>query len=331
MQPEALYFTGPGAVELRVEPLQKPVEGQALVETIVTAISPGTEMLAYRGQLPQGLAADETIVSLAGELSYPLKYGYCAVGRVLEVGEDVAPEWIGKNVFSFQPHQSVFVAPFWEMRRLPDDISPDDAVFLPNMETALGLVMDGAPLAGERVAVVGQGIVGLLTTSLLAGFPLDALLTLDRYPARRLASQASGAGESRSPEAIPPAQFGRFDLVYELSGSPEALDTAIALAGVEGRIVVGSWYGSKRAPVNLGDHFHRGRLKLISSQVSRLAPHLSVRWTKDRRLAFAMDLVRKIQPSKFITHRFPLQDAAEAYRLIDREPQNSIQVVFDYV
>ena len=331
MQADAVYFTGPGSVELRREQLRVPVEGQALVKTLVTAISPGTEMLVYRGQLPAGLPADETIASLGGELAYPLKYGYCAIGRVLEVGEDVGPAWIGRQVFSFQPHQTAFVAPFWEMQQLPEDIKPDDAVFLPNMETALGLVMDGAPLAGERVAVLGQGIVGLLTTSLLAGFPLAQLTTLDRHPARRLASQASGAGESLSPDSIPNSLHGRFDLVYELTGAPEALDAAIALAGIEGRVVVGSWYGSKRAPVNLGDHFHRGRLKIISSQVSRLAPHLTARWTKDRRMAFALDLVRKIRPSKFITHRFALGEAAEAYRLIDQEPQTSIQVVFDYV
>ena len=329
--PEAVFFTGPKTVELRPVDVPWPAVGEVLVQTSFTAISPGTEMLLYRGQFPEGLAADETIASLDQKLAYPLKYGYCAVGRVVEHGAGVDAGWLGRSVFSFQPHQSAFVAPVTSLHLLPDTLLPEDAVLLPNMETALSFAMDGAPLAGERVAVLGQGIVGLLTTSLLAEFPLESLVTLDRFPARRLASLSCGADQSLAPEAVPANLHRHFDLVYELTGSPEALDLAIALAGSEGRVVIGSWYGSKRAPVNLGDHFHRGRLKLVSSQVSRLSAALTGRWDKERRLSFALDMLQRIQPSRLITHRFPLAQAAEAYRLIDQEAHKTIQVVIEYV
>ncbi len=328
---DVLFFTGPGSVVVRTEDLEQPGSGQVLVHTHVTAISPGTEMLIYRGQMPAGLTADETIPALGGELAYPLKYGYSAVGRIVETGPGVDPSLSGQPVFSFQPHQSSFVSAIDDLTILPEDLSTDDAVLLPTVETALSFVMDGAPLAGERVAILGQGIVGLLTTTLLSDFPLQDIITFDRYPARRLASMTAGATESLSPDGIQPDNLRCFDLVFELSGRPEALDTAVALAGLEGRIVVGSWYGNKRAAVSFGDQFHRGRLKIISSQVSRLAPHLTGRWTKARRLKFAIELIRRYKPSRFITHRFRLDQAAEAYRLIDREPHNSIQVVFEYV
>jgi threonine dehydrogenase-like Zn-dependent dehydrogenase len=119
-------------------------------------------------------------------------------------------------------------------------------------------------------------------------------------------------------------------LVYELTGSPAALDDAIALTGAEGRIVVGSWYGTKRAAVDLGSHFHRGRLRLISSQVSRLAPGLSGRWTKSRRMGFAVELLARLRPSRLITHRFPFEQAAEAYELLDKRPEETGQVLLEY-
>lgn len=327
----ALYFTAPGTVEVREETLPDPAPGEVRVQTAVTAISPGTEMLVYRGQLPAGIAADETIPALAGTLAYPLKYGYCAVGRVAACGPEADPALLDRPVFSFQPHQTEFNARIEDLVFLPPDLAFDDAVCLPNVETALSFIMDGAPLAGERVAVVGQGIVGLLTTALLSRFPLERLASIERLASRRSASQAAGAAPSLSPDEITPDFLHSFDLVYELSGAPEALNTAIDLAGAEGRIVVGSWYGEKAAALALGGHFHRGRLRIISSQVSTLAPGLRGRWTKPRRLAFALELARRLQPARFITHRFPLERAADAYRLVDTRPDLTIQVVFDHV
>src|SRR4030042_219810 len=189
MKRQALYFTGPRQVALISDPLLSPAFGQVLVKTIISAISPGTELLGYRGLAPADLAKDETITALAGDFSFPLKYGYAAVGQVLELGRGVAPGWQDRLVFAFHPHESHFLATPDELLPLPAEGSPEDAVFFPNMETAVTLLLDGQPLMGEQVAVFGQGIVGLLLTGLLARWPLASLVTLDLHPRRRLPSQ----------------------------------------------------------------------------------------------------------------------------------------------
>ena len=335
---ERLYldFTAPGEVSVREEPIPSLQANQVLVKTLLTAISPGTEMLIYRGQFPTELPADASIPELAGKFAYPMRYGYCAVGQVIQAGSLPLSAWEGRLVFSFQPHASYFVASPAELMPLPEGMPAEDAVFLPNMETAVNLAMDGAPIIGERVLVFGQGIVGLLTTRLLAQFPLACLVTLDRYSIRRQASIELGAHHSLDPEA--PAtqeELGLFfnggaDLTYELSGSPTVLDQAIAWTGFEGRVVIGSWYGQKLAELNLGGHFHRSRIHLISSQVSTLASRFSGRWDKQRRFEVAWEMIRSLQPSRLITQRFPFSQATQAYRLIDQHAEQTIQVVLYY-
>ncbi len=341
MQNLALYFTAPRQVELRAEPCPAPGPGQVRVHTLVSAISPGTEMLIYRGQMPQGLAADEALASLAGALAYPLKYGYAAVGRVTDLGPGVDAGWKHRLVFAFQPHQRCFVAAPEDLLPVPDDIPPERAAFLPNMETAVNFLMDGAPLIGEKVAVLGQGVVGLLTTALLSRFPLEALVVLDRYPRRRETAQRLGATlalDPAAPDALEAARahlhardlYDGADLTYELSGNPAALDFALALTGFAGRVVIGSWYGTKRAPLDLGGRFHRSRIRLLSSQVSTLAPQHTGRWNKARRLHTAWEMLRAFPAEHLITHRVPFTEAATAYRLLDQQPENAIQVILTY-
>lgn len=330
---QAVWFTAPYQVEIRAAGLPAPGPHEALVETLCSAISSGTELLVYRGQFPPGLAVDATLGALAGAFAYPVRYGYAAVGRVAAVGPGGDPAWLGQLVFAFQPHASAFIAPVADLLPVPAGLSPEAAVFLPTMETAVNFLLDGAPLLGEQVVVVGQGVVGLLTTALLARFPLAGLLTVDRFPLRREWSRRLGATLSVAPEADLRAALGAeaetagADLVYELSGAPAALDEAIAAAGFAGRIVVGSWYGQKRHAVDLGGRFHRGRLRLISSQVSTLTPELQARWTKARRLAAAWQMLALIQPEQLITHRFPLAQAAPAYALLDSRPAEALQVI----
>lgn len=333
-----LEFVEPGRLAVREEPVPQPEAGQVLVRTSCSAISPGTEMLVYRGQWPAGVAIDATVEALAGAFAYPLAYGYCAVGRVIASGPGVAREWLGRRVFAFEPHQDFFCAKPAALQPIPDDLDDDSALFLANMETAVNLLLDGAPLIGERVAVVGQGIVGLLTTALLSRFPLAALTTLDRHPLRREASRVFGAGDCHDPAdkallaelGAVPGQGGQADLVFELSGTPAGLDTALALVRYSGRVVVGSWYGAKRAALDLGSFFHRGRITLISSQVSSIEPGLTGRWQPARRLDLAWEMLRRVRPAGCITQRFALADAAAAYALIDRSPEVTIQVIFDY-
>lgn len=346
MNRRTLTFTAPRQVELCEESLPALGAEDVLVETTCSAISAGTEMLVYQGRFPRDLETDSVISGLRGGFEYPLAYGYACVGRVVEVGNEVNREWLNRSVFAFQPHTSHFIAKPESLFPIPESLSPENACFLPNMETAVNLVQDGAPILGERVLVLGQGMVGLLTASLLHEFPLERLVTADRYEARRIASVEIGVSESFDPEqkkfhkedndvTVSPlapqlAYAQSFDLTYELTGSPSALNNAIALTRFSGRIVIGSWYGEKRAEIDLGGSFHRSRIQLISSQVSSIAPALSGRWDKGRRFGVAWEALKRIQPQKWITHRFPIEEAEKAYRLLNEQPQKAIQVVFEY-
>ena len=335
-QTKSLYFTARRQVSVREETLPKLKATQVLVATLFSAISPGTECLIYRGEFPEGIAVDESIVDLSGEFAYPLKYGYAAVGQVVATGEDVEADWEGSLIMAFHPHESHFVADPSTLLPVPEDINAEDAAFLPTMETAVNFVMDGAPVIGEDVLVFGQGIVGLLTTSILAGFPLANLITFDEHALRRQTSCEAGAQASLYPndagfETLLRDQLPNgADLTYEISGSPAALEQALIVTGFNGRIVIGSWYGSKRATLNLGGSFHRSRIRMISSQVSSMAPEFDGRWTKMRRFEVAWEMIRQLKPSRLITHRFPIEQAAEAYQLLDKNPEKVIQILLTY-
>ena len=342
MKRRVLYFTAPGQVEIREETLPAPGANEMLVETVCSAISAGTEMLVYQGRFPRDLETDPAISTLRGGFKYPLAYGYASVGIVREPGPGVDESWRDRFVFAFQPHATHFTVPTDAVFPVPDTISPQTACFLPNIETAVNLVQDGAPILGERVLVLGQGVVGLLTVSLLKEFPLEALVTVDPFDMRcqmskvecqtarisRCRSLDSDAPDYRE-QALSTLEPGA-DLTFELSGNPLALNDAIALTAFSGRIVIGSWYGEKQVEVNLGGTFHRSRIRLISSQVSSVSPELSGRWNKSRRFDVAWKALERINPEKWITHRFSIEQAAQAYRLLEEHPDEALQVIFDY-
>jgi 2-desacetyl-2-hydroxyethyl bacteriochlorophyllide A dehydrogenase len=334
-----VYFTAPRQVELREESLPALGADDVLVETTCSAISAGTEMLVYRGQFPRLIDSHD---NLSSNLKYPLMYGYACVGTIRETGKQADKSLIGKLVFGFKPHSSVFICHPSTLILAPASLTAEACSFLPGMETAVNLIHDAAPILGERALVLGQGVVGLMTAALLKEFPLERLVTSDCYELRRKASREIGVNDSMSPAGMGLGSVSmpstlqvdyaqcKFDLSFELTGSPTALDDAIALTSFSGRIVIGSWYGEKRAPIDLGGAFHRSRIKLISSQVSTIAPELSGRWDKERRFGVAWEALGRIQPQKWITHRFPIEEAGKAYQLLDENPQETIQVVFDY-
>jgi len=350
---KTIYFTAPRQVELREESLPALSADDVLVETICSSISAGTEMLVYRGQFPHLTDSHD---SFSSDLNYPLAYGYACVGRIIETGKEVDKSLLDKLVFGFKPHTSAFICNPSSLIFAPASFSAETCSCLPNMETAVNLIQDAAPILGERVLVLGQGVVGLLVASLLKEFPLEMLVTADRYELRRKASLEIGVNDSFDPQLInlssqttphtisqaisqttsqsitkhQRAYAQSFDLTFELSGSPSALNDAIAMITFSGRVVIGSWYGEKKAPIDLGGTFHRSRIKLISSQVSTIAPELSGRWDKPRRFGVAWEALNRIQPQKWITHRFPIAEAEKAYELLDKNPQETIQILFTY-
>ena len=200
MKRTAIIFEKPYTVELKEEHAPTPGAGEVLIKTIFSAISAGSELLVYRGQFPFGMPTDKTIKTLMKPFQYPLKYGYMSVGEVIATGRDIDSGWRNRQVFSFHPHESHYTATLEELMPIPEDFSPEEALFLPTMETAVNFVMDGKPLIGEKVFVFGQGVVGLLTTALLALFPLNQLVTFDCYAARRQASLDAGAHCALDPD-----------------------------------------------------------------------------------------------------------------------------------
>jgi len=336
-----VYFQAPYRVMVREDFLPPLGPNQVLVETLASAISAGTELLIYRGQAPTDIPVDETIPALAGVLNYPLKYGYAAVGHVIAVGSEAAPEWQGRRVFAYNPHESHFLSAPEELIPLPPILSAEEGALLANMETAINFLMDGHPLVGEQVAVFGQGVVGLLTTALLAHFPLASLVPLDPIQLRREKSLSLGAHDALDPTA-PDAllrlhealqqdrPYRGADLTYELSGNPAALDQAIAATGFNGRVVIGSWYGRKQASPDLGEWFHRSRISLISSQVSSISPGLEGRWNRMRRWQMALKMLQKLRPVELVSQRFPVHEAPQAYELLDKRPEEALQIILTY-
>lgn len=332
MKASQLWFIEPGKVEIREHELSSLTQDEVLIKTKVSAISAGTEMLIYRGQIPQSLPLDTSIKAFEGlDGMYPMPYGYACVGIIEEAGSSVDKNLKGKKVFAFQPHASHFICEIDQLIMLPDEMSEEAGTFLANMETAVNFLIDGEAQKHESVAILGMGVVGQLVNALLDKQPLRKLVAVDGIWFRREIAAKRKNTLVLLPDSKELLEInGGFNLIFELSGNPEALNLAIELCAFSGRIIVGSWYGDKSVPINLGGAFHRNRLKIISSQVSTISPEHAAKWTKDKRLQKALNSIAELKVEEFITHHFPLSDADKAYSLIDKETGKSLQVILTY-
>ena len=330
----AIWFGRPGQVDLRQEPLAAVGPTDVRVKALYSAISHGTEMLVYRGQVDQRLALD--LPTLKGAFAFPIKYGYASVGRIDEAGSDVRNLHPGDLVFVHHPHQSEYVVPAASAIPLATGTSPEHGVFLANVETALNIMLDAHLPSGAQVVILGQGVVGLLVTQLLrhAG---AAVIAVDPIPRRRQLALALGAaaaiepGEDVSKEVMDRTDGQGVPVAIEVSGNPKALAQAIECLAFQGTVVAASWYGMKPVALDLGGRFHRNRLRIVSSQVSHVDPGLAPEWTMARRTERARDLVSNLTLTPLISHRFPLEQARDAYRLLDERPDEAVQVLFTYV
>lgn len=330
----AVWFAAPRVVELRDEVAPSPRAGEVRVQTLHSALSQGTEMLVYRGEVSPAIPLD--LPTLSGSFAFPIKHGYAAVGRVLDVGAGVDGLAPSDVVFSLHPHQSVFTAPASLVTRLPFGLEPELGVFTANVETAVNVLLDAAPRLGETVVVFGQGTVGLLITQLLRRAGAGCVIVVEPMARRRELSRALGADHALSPEEASGERIraltgGRgADLAIEVSGRGAALQSAVECVATEGTVVAVSWYGTKPVTLDLGGHFHRGRVRIISSQVGRLNPALAPRWDHDRRMATVLELLPTLRLTELISHRIPFEDAAQAYQLVDERPEETVQVTLTY-
>jgi threonine dehydrogenase-like Zn-dependent dehydrogenase len=292
----------------------------------------------FQGVFDDNAALDVNIKDMEGaRMAYPLSYGYCLVGHVIDCGSDVPrDDYMNRLVFTFSPHASHVVTDVDAVRVVPRGIDARDAIFMPSVETALSLVHDAHVRLGENVAVYGQGLIGLLVTALLSrsgggiagqaslGGKFGTVTVFDAIPDRLALASQMGASEA----LLPGGSSGPFDVTIEVSGNPLALQSAIDHTLPGGRVIVGSWYGNADVKLKLGIDFHRGHRTIQTSQVSEIPARLSRLWSKERRFALTWELVKQMRPSRLVTKIVSLDEAQSAYEALNNGTE--VAVAFTY-
>ncbi len=279
----AFWLRAPGAGEIRPVRLPEPGPDDVLVRTLRSGISRGTETLVFRGAVPPDQHARMRAPFQEGDFPGPVKYGYLSVGAV----EQGPAELRGRTVFCLYPHQTAYVVPAAAVTVVPDDVPPARAVLAGTVETAVNALWDAAPLVGDRVAVVGAGMVGCCVARLLGRFPGVEVTLVDVDAERAAVAAALGVGF-----ALPDDAAGGRDLVVHASATSAGLQRSLDLLAPEGTVLDLSWYGDAEVRLSLGGAFHVNRLAIRSSQVGTLSPARSGRRTTADRLVLALDLLR---------------------------------------
>ncbi len=278
----ALWYVAPGQAVLRDETLHAPGPDHVLVRALYSGLSRGTERLVFHGFVPESEWQRMRAPLQEGDFPFPVKYGYQLVGEVEEGPEALR----GRRVFLLAPHQlRQVVASTWALP-LPPGLPARRAALAANMETALNVLWDGEAAPGERILILGGGVLGMLLAGLASALPGSEVTVCDLLPERAATAEALGA-RFASPADAPTDQ----DLVLHTSASEAGLQAALAAAGPEARVVEASWFGDRAVSLPLGGAFHSNRLRLISSQVGRVAAPRAARWSNRRRLAKALDLL----------------------------------------
>ena len=292
----------PGHGALVEVELPEPGPDDVVVATRHSAISRGTELLVFRGGVPASQHAIMRAPFQSGEFPGPVTYGYLAVGTV-EAGPAALR---GRAVFCLHPHQDRFVVPAAAVSVVPDGVPATRAVLAGTVETAVNALWDAAPRVGDRIAVVGGGMVGGAVAALLAGIPGVRVELVDVDPGRAALAAALGVGF-----ALPDDAAGGCDLVVHASATEAGLARSLALLGVEGEVVELSWYGDRTPRVPLGESFHSGRLAIRASQVGRVSPSRQARWTYADRMALALRLLADPRFDALISEAVPFEELPE--------------------
>ncbi len=282
----ALWYVKPGVIELRPEQIGPPKADEAQVRALYSGVSRGTERLVFSGRIGASEYERMRAPLQSGQFPFPVKYGYCAVGRV-----EIGPAHLqGRTVFCLHPHQDVFNAPVSMLVAIAESIPPRRATLAANAETALNALWDAGAGPGDRIVVVGAGVVGLMVTAIAAKLPGAEVFVVDVDASRRATVEALGATFAAAGTSQQSA-IGDCDIVVHTSVTQAGLNTAIGLAGNEATIIELSWYGDKPVTIDLGGPFHSKRLKLVSSQVGQVSPSRRPRWSYRRRMDAAVRLL----------------------------------------
>jgi len=319
-----LWFTAPFSVELRrARERERLRPGQLRARALASGISQGTELLLFKGEGPTPF---DPSLDEAGAPTYPRRYGYAWVGEVVESLS--AAHRLGARVFALRPHGDEHCLDGAQARLLPADVPAARAVLSANLETAINVVWDAGLGLGDEVVVIGGGVVGLLAGHLAKRSGASRVLLVEPAAARREAALALGFDSASSPDGIHVPAMA--DVVIEASGNPACLELAIALARDEATIVAASFYGARVAPLGLGSDFHRRRLTLRASQVSRLPPARAPRWSFERRFALVCELLKDPVLDRLLEPPTPFDDAPAAYARLANAPGSALQTLFGY-
>jgi 2-desacetyl-2-hydroxyethyl bacteriochlorophyllide A dehydrogenase len=278
----AFWIVRPGQGEIRQALLPERTQDDVLVRALYSGISRGTEALVFNGRVPPTEYTRMRAPHQEGDFPAPVKYGYASVGIVTEGPAALA----GRTVFALYPHQTHYVVPASSVIVVPHDVPAGRAVLAANLETAVNGLWDAAPCIGDRITIVGAGVVGCLAAWLAARIPGCQVQLIDTNSARAGVAQALGVSFAR-----PEAATENADLVIHASGTEQGLRQALALAGFEASVVELSWHGHGEVSLPLGEAFHARRLAIRSSQVGHVAPRQRARWDSRRRLALTLALL----------------------------------------
>ena len=337
-----IMFTGVRQVQVvDVEPALPLKENEVLVRAMYTGISTGTERTIYRGTAPfYNKKFDESLhLFLKSEdcsYKYPLLYGYENIGTVAEVGAGVTKYRVGDIVGSYYPHISEYVCPEEALFLLPEGLEPKYGVFMALAGVAYNGILDAEILLGETVVIYGAGVVGQILVQLAKKSGAGQVIMVDLCEHRLELAKKSGADLVINPAKIEDVALEirsltenrGADVVIEASGSVAALQSAIRTVGFQGRVIVVSFLAGKADALYLGDEFHHNRIRLISSQASGVNPGLYPRWTPERKFKAALAMLPSLKLDHLISHEFTFEQAAEAYRLCDESPDQTMQVIF---
>lgn len=294
----AFWVVEPGVGEIRRAVVPEPRPGEVLVRAVASGVSRGTETLVFDGRVPESQFTAMRAPFQEGEFPGPVKYGYLGVG-VVEKGPD---DLRGRTVFCLHPHQTSYVVPADAVHVVPDDIPPARAVLAGTVETAVNALWDAAPLVGDRVSVVGGGMVGCCVARVLAQIPGVQVTLVDIDTSRADVAAALGA-EFALPDD---AEAGQ-DLVVHTSATSAGLQRSLDLLVPEGAVLDLSWYGDEAVHLSLGGAFHSRRLAIRSSQVGTLAVPRRGRRTTRERMALALELLRDPAFDALLTGSSPFE------------------------
>lgn len=322
MKAKSLWHLSTSHSTLRDIQIAKPRQDECVIQTNFSMVSLGTERLVAGGGVPDDLHQVMRVPYMDGDFSFPISYGYSLSGLVID-GPD---EYIGKRVHCLHPHQSYCLVKTKDLHVIPDEVPLDRAVLASNLETVVNALWDATPMVGQRILIVGYGLIGSLIHHLLqtlAGIHIEVSeVNQNRITiARKMGCRIKGDIQDKA---------GHYDLIFHCSASMEGLQTAIDCLNRNGKLIELSWYGNKSVNLHLGGAFHYGRGQIISSQVTQIATPALAQWTIERRKEFVFRLLKDASLDYFLGRAIPFNQAAEFFNNIRKSPPEDINYYFEY-